>query len=112
MEDSFGFAVGYDGRFGFNDIATQSLRDGGVQFLFRFPNGHTASIIRTPYSMMSKYKWYEGTVMITESSDPFAAFVTLPAALPDDSAVTRYLKKVNELPDVAHCTLELYDAIF
>ena len=112
MKDSFGFAVGYDGRFGFNDVATQSLRDGGVQFLFKFPNGHTASIIRTPYSMMSDCGWYEGIVMITESSDPFAAFVTSPSALPDDSAVTHYLKKVSELLDVAHCTLELYDEIY
>ncbi|MBQ9279438.1 MAG: hypothetical protein IJ215_00065 [Clostridia bacterium] len=106
------FSMPYDGRFGFADVATQARRDGGLQFLFRFPNGHTASIIRTNYSMMSELNWYEGTVMNEQEPNTLRQFLTSPSALSDEADVTRFLKLVSELPPVSMCTSELYENVY
>lgn len=105
-------AYEYEGQFGFKELGQmRKAIGGGVQYFFHFPNGHTASIIRTPYSIMSELGWYEGAVMLTECNNTFEAFVASSAALPNEAAVARYLKKVSELPTPQNCYPELYEEL-
>ena len=102
-------AYEYEGQFGFKELGQmRKAIGGGVQYFFAFPNGHTASIIRTPYSIMSELGWYEGVVINTECTNTLEAFVTSPTALPNEAAVARYLEKVSKLPHSSICSIKLY----
>jgi hypothetical protein len=112
MQYSLG-ETAYDGRFGFYEYARQFLRNGGVQFLFDFPNGHTVSIIRNPYSIASDLGCYEG-IVIKRGLYPWCddKFVTDATPLDNPEMVKCYLQDVMNLPHASVCPAELYDSIF
>lgn len=90
----------YEMTFGHKDyLKTVQPRNNGYQWVYEFPNGYGASVIRTPYSYGGDHGKFELAVLKdgeccydTEITEDVLGYL-------DESEVEQYLNEIKELPN-------------
>lgn len=90
----------YEMTFGHKDyLEIVRPRNNGYQWIFEFPNGYAASVVRTPYSYGGDQGKFELAVLKdgeccydTEITEDVLGYL-------DESEVEKYLNEIKELPN-------------